>query len=115
MAKKINSRTKGKTGELELAALLRSFGFAARRGQQFAGGGDSPDVVHSIPHVHIEAKRTEVLHLWAALDQANRDKKPDDVATVWHRKNGKPWVVILDAKAFLAMLAVPEPNMSEFW
>lgn len=115
MAKKINSRSKGKAGELELAALLRSFGFEARRGQQFAGGGDSPDVVHSIPHMHIEAKRTESLNLWAALDQANRDKKPDDVATVWHRRNGKPWVVILEAKAFLSLLGVPPADTSEFW
>lgn len=100
----INSRAKGAAAERELAALLKEFGFEARRGQQFSGGGDSPDVVHSIPHLHIEAKRTEALKMWDALDQANRDKKPEDVATVWHRKNGKPWVVIVDARSFLTML-----------
>ena len=41
----INSRTKGKTGELELSKVLRDKGFAAHRGQQFKGGAGSPDVV----------------------------------------------------------------------
>jgi Holliday junction resolvase len=40
------SREKGKRGELELAAELRRlFGIEARRGVQYCGGGDSPDVV----------------------------------------------------------------------
>ena len=42
----MNSRAgKGKVGEREFAELLRAHGFDARRGQQFAGGADSPDVV----------------------------------------------------------------------
>ena len=41
----MNSRQKGKVGEREFAALLRVQGFDARRGVQFCGGVDSPDVV----------------------------------------------------------------------
>jgi Holliday junction resolvase len=98
------SKNKGKVGEREVSELIRSYGFEARRGQQFAGGTDSPDVVHSIPNCHVEVKRTEALQLWPALAQANADKRPGEMATVWHRKNGKPWIVILDAKEFLILL-----------
>ena len=42
---KINSRAKGARYERELARYFEENGFPARRGQQFAGGSDSPDVV----------------------------------------------------------------------
>lgn len=98
------SKEKGKLGEREVSALLREFGFAARRGQQFAGGGDSPDVVHNVPGIHIEVKRVEQFAMWDALAQANRDKKPAEIATVWHRKSQKTWVVVLDAGDFLNLV-----------
>jgi Holliday junction resolvase len=98
------SKEKGKLGEREVAALLKEHGFEARRGQQFAGGGDSPDVVHNIPGIHIEVKRTEQFNLWAALDQAEQDKRPTEMPTVWHRKNGKKWVVVLAAQDFLKLV-----------
>jgi hypothetical protein len=39
----VDSKRKGKRGELEFAAVLRAEGFQARRGQQFSGSPDSPD------------------------------------------------------------------------
>lgn len=95
---------KGKAGEREVAALLRAHGFQARRGQQFAGGNDSPDVIHSIPSVHLEVKRVEQFNLYAALDQAIADKPADHVPVVIHRKNKKPWVVVLIADDFLRLV-----------
>lgn len=98
------SRAKGKVGELEVAKLLREFGFEARRGQQFSGGNDSPDVVHSMDGFHIEVKRTEKFALWDAIDQANADKKKDEDFVIFHRKNKKPWVVVMDGEAFLKLM-----------
>ena len=93
MAKTINSRRKGATGERELARLLQGYGFDARRGQQYSGlGGD--DVV-GLPGVHIECKRTERLNLDAAMDQAIRDANPDEAPAVFHRKNRKEWLVTM--------------------
>ncbi len=70
----MNSRQKGKVGEREFAALLRAHGFDARRGQQFAGGGDSPDVVsEALAWLHIEVKRVQHLNLAEACAQARRD------------------------------------------
>jgi Holliday junction resolvase len=98
------SKTKGKIGEREVAALLKKHGFEARRGQQYAGGGDSPDVVHSMDGFHIEVKRSETLALYAALEQAYEDKAEDETALVFHRRNGKRWVVLMDADDFLSLM-----------
>ena len=98
------SKEKGKVGEREVAALLKAHGFQARRGQQFAGGGDSPDVVHNIPGLHIEVKRTEQLNIYAALEQAFQDRKMGEYAAVFHRKNQKKWVVIMDAEELLSLV-----------
>jgi len=98
------SRDKGKRGELEVAALVRKHGFKARRGQQFSGGPGSPDVVHSIPGVHLEVKRTEKLSLYDALDQAAAESDTMAMAVVLHRRSRKRWVAILDADDFLGLI-----------
>lgn len=98
------SKTKGKTGEREVAALLKEHGFEARRGQQFSGGDGSPDVVHDIPGVHIEVKRNERLDLWGALAQATADAGPDKTPVVFHRPNRREWVCILPAADLLRLL-----------
>ena len=100
----MNSRNKGKVGEREFAELLRAHGFDARRGQQFAGGTDSPDVVSTaLDWLHIEVKRVEHLNLADACAQAKRDAggKPWIVA---HRKNRGPWFITLDSDALYEVL-----------
>ena len=95
--KSINSRNKGKVGEREFAEVLRTHGFDARRGQQFAGGTDSPDVVSTaLDWLHVEVKRVEHLNLAEACAQAKRDAsgKPWIVA---HRKNRGPWFITMAA------------------
>ena len=103
------SKNKGKVGEREVVQFLRAYGFQARRGQQYAGGGDSPDVVHNLQladdcAIHVEVKRTEKLSLWASLDQAEEDAPPGDIPVVFHRKSRQPWVVILTAADFLTIM-----------
>lgn len=98
------SRQKGKVGEREVAELLRANGFpAARRGVQYQGGPDSPDVV-GIVGFHNEVKRTEAFRLYPALEQAKTERKDGDLPVVWHRANGRPWVVVMDALDFLALV-----------
>ena len=98
------SKEKGKRGEREVAELLREHGWNARRGQQFTGGGDSPDVVSTLPGVHIEVKRTETLQLYPAMQQAADDAASGCMPTVWHRRSGKEWIVILTAQDFLRLM-----------
>jgi Holliday junction resolvase len=104
MGKKINSRQKGARGERELAKILREHGWEARRGQQFSGSPDSPDVVSTLPF-QIECKRVESLNLYKALEQARGDAEGSGKPPiVCHKKNGKEWVAILDLKDFLTLV-----------
>lgn len=92
-----NSRSKGAEGERELAReLARVLGCRARRGQQYSGSPDSPDVVTDIPGIHIECKRVEHLRLYDALAQARRDAGSDEVPLVIHRRNRGKWIVIVE-------------------
>jgi hypothetical protein len=97
------SKRKGKSAENEAAKLLSDAGFPARRGQQFCGSPDSPDVVCESLGFHIEVKRCEKLSLYKALEQAQSDAG-DKPAVVFHRRNRKLWVVILDAEDFLKIV-----------
>jgi hypothetical protein len=113
----VNSRRKGKRGEREFAALLREHGFNARRGQQFSGSPDSPDVVSpALAWLHIEVKRVQNLNLADACAQAERDQtgsglnaagaaKPKKLAwIVAHRRNHAPWLITMKADFFFKLL-----------
>jgi len=91
-------RDKGKRGERECAAALDAAlggDTGARRGVQYAGGNESPDVRIDLP-LHVEVKRCEALNLYAALDQASKDAPEGVPAIVCHRRNGRKWVAILE-------------------
>jgi hypothetical protein len=104
MTMPINSRQKGARGEREAAAFLTNEGFPARRGQQFAGGTDSPDVVcESLPALHFEVKRVQAGNPYNWIQQAQRDcgyKLP----VVLHRRNDHEWLVVMPAKDFFRIV-----------
>jgi len=100
----MNSREKGKRGELELAEFLRERGIEARRGIQFKGGADSPDVVTDLPGVHFECKRVEQGSLYAWLAQATRDAGDSRIPVVAHRRSRQDWVAILPLDALISLL-----------
>ena len=92
---KINSRSKGKKGELELSHLLQDYGYETRRGQQFSGANGDADVV-GLPGIWIECKRVEQLNIDKALEQALRDSSNlDSLPSVFHRKNRTKWKVTM--------------------
>lgn len=98
-------RDKGKRGELMLRDVLRGHGWAgAERGQQRAGGADSPDVRGGPAGVHFECKFVEALSARKALDQARADAPAGSVPIVAHKASGKPWIAILDLDALLGLL-----------
>lgn len=100
----MNSNRKGKVGERELAQYLREHGFSeARRGQQFHGGADSPDVV-GLKGFHIEVKRVERLNLYEAMEQSIRDSAPDETPLVMHRRDRDYWKVTLRLEDFMKLI-----------
>jgi Holliday junction resolvase len=99
-----NSRDKGKRGERQWRDELRANGYAARRGQQFSGSPDSPDVIcDGLPWAHFEVKFVEHLNFSAAMAQARRDAG-GKAAFVAHRRNHRPWLVTMDAERFYRLL-----------
>jgi Holliday junction resolvase len=100
----MNSREKGKRGERQWRDELREQGFAARRGQQFSGGTESPDVVcDSLPWMHFEVKAVERLNIEEAMEQARRDAGTK-VPVVAHKRSFRRWLVTMDAADFFKIL-----------
>lgn len=90
----MNSRTKGKRGELEAAHVLKKHGYDTRRGQQFAGINGDADVV-GLPYIHLEIKRVEKLNIDDALQQSIRDARDAEIPVVMHRRNRTEWKVTM--------------------
>ena len=99
----MNSRQKGARGERELAKILKGYGYDTRRGQQYCGSNGDADVV-GVPGVHIECKRVERLDIYAAMEQSENDARLEEIPTVMHRKNGKPWLVTLKLSEFMKLI-----------
>lgn len=97
----INSKAKGKTGELEFANLCKKYGFhQARRSQQYAGINNDADVV-GLPGIHAEVKRVEKLNVSNAMEQSRNECGKGDIPIVAHRKNREPWLVTMQAEDWL--------------
>jgi Holliday junction resolvase len=97
----IHSKNKGKRFEREVAEILRQHGFEARRGVQFRGGQDSPDVISNFPF-HIEAKHVEKLNLQQAIEQAKKDAEGLPFCVI-HKKNRTEPLITVTFKSFLEL------------
>ena len=128
----MNSREKGKRGERQWRDELRAHGYTARRGQQFSGSPDSPDVIcDELDWLHFEVKAVERLNIEDAMDQARRDcgvriadcgmtgstspqplspsgegadSQAGQVPLVVHRRSFRGWLVTMDAETFFGFL-----------
>jgi len=109
----IHSLNKGKRGEREWAAFLcRALDVGARRGVQYSGSPDSPDVATSLPF-HFEVKRLARFIGYKYLKQAVRDSSPDKIPVVAVRANRERWLVIMDAEHFETLLLERRPDVGE--
>lgn len=99
----MNSKLKGKKGELEWARFCREHGYDCRRTAQYCGNtGDASDVV-GLPGIHQEVKRVERLDLLAAMEQAKHDAQPGKIPIVSHRRNNQEWLVTMRAEDWFAL------------
>ena len=89
------SQRKGRAGELELARLLRGYGYDVQPGQAVSYGA-TPDLV-GLSGVHIVCKRNERLNVPEAMAQAARDadRFRDGAPAVFHRRNRSGWLVTM--------------------
>lgn len=101
----VNSKQKGKRGELEIAHKLKEYGYDCRRTAQYCGNtGDASDVV-GLPNVHIEVKRNERLNVYDAMAQAKGDAKEGLMPTVMWRKNNCEWLVTMRLEDWMKLYA----------
>lgn len=100
----VNSRQKGKRGEREAAALLRSHGFEeARRSVQYSGREGTADLAGTLGY-HVEVKNTGRCALPAWLEQVDRDRGQKPFLILWKQPGGR-WLAIGDAKDVLPALS----------
>ena len=94
----INSKQKGNRAERSWAKWLRdNLKIKARRGQQFSGHPDAPDVVSDLVQLHFEVKHVERLNIFHAVEQAVEDAGEQQIPCVAHTKNHKPWLITIMA------------------
>lgn len=106
----MNSKTKGKRYELELASDLREYGYDARRSAQYCGNsGEAADVI-GLPYIHIEAKHQEQIRIYDWMAQAVRDAG-ENIPTVFFRKNREKTLVCMRFEDFMQMYAEYESSM----
>lgn len=99
----INSKAKGKKGELELSHILNDYGYKTRRTNQFCGNTGQADDLIGLDYIHIEVKRIEKLNIDEAMAQAKRDTKDNKMPTVFHRKNNKKWLVTMELDSWIKL------------
>lgn len=100
----INSKDKGKRGELEICRVLKGYGFDAKRTVQYNGKAEEgqADII-GLEGIHAEIKRVERLNIYDAMAQAKHDAKPNELPTVFHRKNNAKWLVTLELDSFMKL------------
>ena len=79
----------------------------SRRGQQFSGNEDSPDVIcEDLPHLHFEVKYTQMLEHEKAIAQAINDCGSKLPIVASYRTGGslKQWVVSMPASVFFNLI-----------
>lgn len=101
----MNSSQKGKRGERAWRDELIANNYNARRGQQFSGSSESPDVLcPDLPEFHFEVKTVERLNINDAIAQSVGDAG-EKIAVVAHKRNRGEWLVTMRASDWFKMLA----------
>lgn len=96
----VNSKQKGKRGELEAAKMLTELGYPARRSQQYAGYAGTADILcDALDGIHIEVKFGYPLSAfdlgtkrwWDAIEQCTRDSAGQPWLLLWRPKGLREW------------------------
>ena len=94
----INSKRKGKRGELYVVNKFKDRGYQCNRTAQFKGNTGRADDIEGIDYIHAEVKFVERLNISDAMEQAVRDNFMSDrqaFPTVFHKKNNEKLMVTM--------------------
>ena len=102
----INSKQKGKRGELYVVNKFKDNGFKCNRTAQFKGNTGRADDIEGIDYIHCEVKFVEKLNLSEAMNQAIRDNLASDrqaFPTVFHKKNYQELMVTMQFSTWIKL------------
>lgn len=104
----INSKQKGKAGELEFCHECAKYGFdkVYRTAQTNGKLEQSLADCEGLDYIHPEVKRVEKLNIYTAIQQAIRDtsaKKEKKLPIVFHRKNRHKWLASMPFDVFIKL------------
>jgi hypothetical protein len=109
----VNSRGKGKRGELEFAKLVNKvFGFTKEEGVRrtpLSGGmgfkGDLIQLKGELEKYHWEVKNQKNVYLWTWMEQAERDCPLDKIPVLAIKKpNDGKFYILMNAEEVLGMI-----------
>lgn len=95
----INSKIKGKRGELYVVNKFKEHGYnEVRRTAQYKGNTGKADDIEGIDYIHAEVKFVESLNVSKAMEQAERDNLLSErfaYPTVFHKKTKEGLLVTM--------------------
>lgn len=100
----INSKDKGKRGELALVHKLKEYGYECERTAQYNGKAlDGEADLRGLSQVHIECKFREKHNIYDYIEQVERDKKNNDLGVCFIKSNKKDWLCLMTLDDFIRL------------
>ena len=117
----MKSKRKGRVGEAEWVKILNhKFGVDYARTPMSGGMDAKGDVIKKwgskasrVDDCHFEIKRQENLNIHKAIEQAQRDCRPNKIPVVAHRRSNDQWKVTMYADDFLNLVKELDEQESE--
>lgn len=102
----INSKRKGKKGELAFCQLCEVYGYEVSRTAQYRGNTGQAGDVEGLAGIHVEVKNQERLNLREAITQSVEDCAAEGkgkLPIVAHKKNREPWLITMRAEDWFSL------------
>lgn len=102
----INSRAKGRRGELALCDIFRPWWpDVCPNLDQF---GDEKFDLRNMPGWHIQSKWQERLNIWACLTQTVTEARPGDIPVLCLKRNRSPWYGAMPLDELIPLMRLKE-------
>lgn len=92
----INSKNKGKRGELAWCRECKKHGHIVTRSQQYCGTANSADCI-GLKGIHQEIKFVEKLNIHNAMKQSISESANNEIPIIVHKRNRSEWLVTMRA------------------
>lgn len=94
----MNSKAKGKRGELYVVNKFKDYGYECNRTAQYKGNTGRADDIEGIDYIHAEVKFVENLNISKAMGQVVGDSAASEreaMPTIFHKKSREALLVTM--------------------